>query len=299
MDFLYQILPSIFWHPWIFIPVFALCVFFATFLGFPIVYKKLEKRFVASKTEIKRYLDLMFSEVEDKKLTLLLILVSYGVGFVFFLLFFPNVIGGLIFGSVVVFIGSFIPLKYIESRYHKRCQRVVDQMVDGMTIMANGVKVGLSVTQAMERVVDNIKGPLSQEFSMVLNKVRLGMTVEEALNEMADRVPMADLQMFVTAVNILKETGGNMGETFETINITVRERQKVEKKIQALTAQGSMQGIIISCVPFALLAMFWIMDPDFVRPLFTTTMGLIALFIVMVLVAIGGVVIKKVITIKV
>ena len=82
------------------------------------------------------------------------------------------------------------------------------------------------------------------------------MAVEEALNEFGERIPRADVQMFVTSVNILKETGGNLAETFQTITTTVRERQKVEKKIQALTAQGTMQAVIISLVPFFLMGMF-------------------------------------------
>ncbi|MEL4382797.1 type II secretion system F family protein, partial [Shewanella algae] len=90
----------------------------------------------------------------------------------------------------------------------------------------------------MERVVENMKGPLPDEFGLVLNKIRFGMATEQSLVEFAERVPRPDVQMFVTAVNILKETGGNLAETFTTIVTTVRERQKVEKKIEALTAQG-------------------------------------------------------------
>ncbi len=105
--------------------------------------------------------------------------------------------------------------------------------------------------------------------------------------------------MFVTSVNILKETGGNMAETFQTITFTIRERQKIEKKIEALTAQGVMQGLIISCIPFILLVVFFVMDPAYIKPLFTTTPGIFALLIVLTLQIIGGLAIKKVVTIKV
>ena len=105
--------------------------------------------------------------------------------------------------------------------------------------------------------------------------------------------------MFVTAVNILQETGGNMAETFQTIVFVVRERQKVEKKIEALTAQGMAQGTIIIMVPFVLLIMFWAMDPNYISPLFTTTLGVIALLIMLVLQIIGGITMRKIIKIKV
>jgi tight adherence protein B len=290
---------DIFGQTWVTLSLFGVSVFIASLFGGPIVYNYMSQKTLNAKAEIDNLFDLMYTEIDDKKLLWTLILLSYGLGFVVFLLFWPNIMFGFFAGVAAVFAGIKVPVIYIKSMYEKRCGKVVEQMVDGMTIMANGVKAGLSVTQSMERVVQNIKGPLSQEFSMALNKIRLGMTIEDALNELADRVPRQDVQMLVTAINILKETGGNLGETFETINMVVRERQKVEKKIEAMTAQGSMQGIIISGVPFLLLGIFKVMDPKFIEPLFQTTMGMVALLAVFVLVVIGGFVIKKIVTIKV
>ncbi len=81
--------------------------------------------------------------------------------------------------------------------------------------------------------------------------------------------------MFVTSINILKETGGNLAETFQTIVIVIRERQKVEKKIQALTAQGLMHGVIVTLIPFLLMVVFFVVDPAFIKPMFNTTLGLV------------------------
>lgn len=172
-------------------------------------------------------------------------------------------------------------------------------MVDGTTILANGVKSGLSLNQAMNRVVKNLTNPISQEFQKVLDQNSLGQKLEEGLDDLAVRIPRPDVQMFVTAVNILNSTGGNMSETFQTINYTIRERQKVEKKIEALTAQGMMQGIIISLVPFVLLIMFYMFDPNYVKPLFTTTVGWIFVIVVLGLQVIGGLLIRKIVNIKV
>jgi tight adherence protein B len=172
-------------------------------------------------------------------------------------------------------------------------------MVDGLTIMANGIKSGLSVSQSMERVVDNLMPPISQEFGLVLSQVRLGQSLEEALNDLGERIPRPDVQMFVTSVNILKETGGNLAETFSTIVTVVRERQKVEKKIQAMTAQGLMQGMIVTMVPLVLLVVFLFVDPNYVKPMFTSTMGLILLMVMVGLQIIGGLVIRKIVKIDV
>lgn len=286
-------------NPWIIIPLVGLLVFSAAYVGAEPLVRLLTNLALSKKEQIIHQLDLIYVDVEERKITIFLLLCSYGLGAVVFLLFFPNLIAGTIFGVMISIIGIKAPPLIVNSLYESRCKKVVVQMVDGMTIMANGIKAGLSPAQSMERVTDNIKGPISQEFNLVLNKVRVGMTFEEALNEFGERVPLPDVQMFVTSVNILKETGGNLAETFETINFVIRERQKLEKKIEAMTAQGITQGVIISLVPFALLLLFWTMDPDFVKPLFSTTWGIIALCTVFSLQIIGGFMIKKIVTIKV
>ena len=108
--------------------------------------------------------------------------------------------------------------------------------------MCNSLKVGLSLPQAMDRVIKGYPGPLSKEFGLILNKTQLGMPVEEALTEMGERIKRPDIDMLVSAVNILKETGGNLAETFYVMADTLRERHKMDKKIKALTAQGPHAG---------------------------------------------------------
>jgi tight adherence protein B len=129
--------------------------------------------------------------------------------------------------------------------------------------------------------------------------MRIGRSMQDSLNDLGMRIPRPDVQMFVTAVNILQETGGNLAETFQTIVYTVRERQKVQKKIEALTAQGITQGVIITMVPFFMLGVFSIIDPKYVEPLFSTTLGLLALVAVLVLQVLGGLMIRKIVRIDV
>jgi tight adherence protein B len=259
----------------------------------------LEKRSLGSRDEIVRLLDLMFVEVDRKKITMGLLLMSFGLGSIVFLALLPNVWLGAILGCVVTVGGWSFPPLIVRGMFDRRSDLLVSQMVDGLTIMANGIKSGLSVTQSMERVVENLPNPISQEFGLVLSQIRLGRSVEEALVDFGERIPKADVQMFVTAINILKETGGNLAETFTTIVVTIRERQKIEKKIQAMTAQGLMQGIIISLVPILLILMFLMIDPTYVKPMFNTTFGLILLFMMFALQIIGGITIRKIVKIKV
>ncbi len=294
-----ELFTKIITHSLFIYPVVAIMVFFLTYKWSDKILSWLYKRSLGQKDEIVKYMELMFVDIDDRKLTISLISISLGLGLIFFILFWPNVILGFIVGGIFTLLGWTIPKFIFKALYEKRCNLFVNQMVDATTILANGVRAGLSVTQAMDRVANNLKNPIAQEFRLVLSQNQLGRPIEECLNELGERIPRQDLQMFVTAVNILKETGGNMAETFQTINFTIRERQKIEKKIEALTAQGVMQGVIISIVPFALLIMFYIADPNYIGPIFTTTLGWVALLIMIGLVATGGIFIKKIITIKV
>lgn len=299
MDMLVSMIGPYVQNTWVIIIATMICVFISAFFGWEYLIDFVKKTAWANKDEIKRKLDLIYVDVEDDKLSMFLIMASYGLGGVFFLIFLPNITAGLIMGAVATFAGLKVPMMVIDSLYQKRCEKVVDQMLDGMTIMANGTKAGNPPSVAMGRVIENIKGPLSQEFNLVKNKEHLGMSFEDALVEMSERVPMPDVQMFVMSVNILKETGGKIDQTFETINNVIRERQKLEKKISAMTAQGVSQGVIITAIPFALLAFFWFSDRKAVEPMFTTTTGLMILGAIFTLQIIGGLMIKKIVTIKV
>ncbi|MCM2282094.1 MAG: type II secretion system F family protein [Bdellovibrionaceae bacterium] len=286
-------------HPFVVIPAVSILVFVIVYLNVDRFLAFLSRRSLGQREEVIRLLELMFVDVDRKRVTQLMLAMSFGLGSLMFIALWPNLIPGIILGSAITVAGWSIPKNVVYSLWNKRCTKFVDQMVDGMTIMANGVKAGLSVQQSMERVVENMSNPMSQEFALVLSQMRLGRSLEEALNELGTRIPRPDVQMFVTSVNILQETGGNLAETFQTIVYTVRERQKIEKKIEALTAQGMMQGIIITLVPFFLLLVFFILDPAYVMPLFTTVLGVIALIIMLTLQVIGGVMIRKIVKINV
>lgn len=286
-------------HPFLLYPLIGILAFFLTYLWSDKVLNWLYSKSIGQKDEIIKYMELMFIDVNEKKLTWSLLLISLGMGALFFILFWPNLILGGMFGGVFTILGWTVPKFIFKNLYEKRCNTFVNQMVDATTILANGVKAGLSVNQAMDRVASNLKNPISQEFRLVLSQNQLGRPIEEALNELAERVPRPDVQMFVTSVNILKETGGNMAETFQTINYTIRERQKIEKKIEAMTAQGVMQGVIISLVPSVLMIGFYFMDPAYVKPMFTTTLGWVFISVIIGLQLVGGFMIKKIITIKV
>lgn len=284
---------------WFIIPVVSILVFVIAYMWSDRIVMWLHDRSLGQREEVLRLMGLMFVDTDVSKVTKMMMASSFGLGALFFVMLWPNLIVGILVGSVVTIAMWSVPRFIMSALWEKRCGRFVDQMVDGMTLMANGVKSGLSVQQCMERIQENLPNPISQEFGLVLSQMRLGRGMAEALNELGTRIPRPDVQMFVTSVNILSETGGNMAETFQTITYTIRERQKIEKKIEAMTAQGITQGIIITLIPFALLVVFLVIDPTYVAPLFNTTLGIIALVVMLALQTIGGLMIRKVVKINV
>lgn len=290
---------SFLFNEWIMIPAFGLCVFTIVILWAEKAITWLHKRSLGQRDEVIRILRLMGNDVNEKRVTILILLMSFGLGALVFLAMWPSVLPGAIFGAAITVAGWQLPLLIVRLLYEQRCTKFVDQMVDGVTIMANGIKAGSNPQESMKRVVEIMGNPISQEFSQVLYQMQVGDSFESALNDLGNRIPRPDVQMLVTSINILKETGGNLAETFQTIVMVIRERQKVEKKIQALTAQGLMQGIIVTMIPFILMAVFLVVDPVFIKPMFNTTLGLVLLFAMLSLQIIGGVVIKKLVTIKV
>lgn len=244
-------------------------------------------------------LALMFIEVSPSTVLLALFAASFGLGVVVFLALLPQVFPAFLLGAIVMIVGWKAPRPIIDWMYRRRVKTFTLQMIDGLSLMSNGMKSGLSVVQSMGLVVQELPDPIRQEFNLVLSENKLGVSIEEAFNNLAKRIQSDDVEMFVTSVNILKETGGNLAETFDTITTTIRERIKLEQKIDAMTAMGRMQGMILLAVPGVLGAFIYTSDPDFMKPLFTTTFGWIILLVVVGLEILAYVTISRIVKIDV
>ncbi len=244
-------------------------------------------------------LDIMFITVNRQKAvrfyaSYLIILFALGMFFLY-----PSSGAGAVFGTIFVLLGWKFPRGIIGIIFKRRVTRFVVQMVDGLSLMSNAMRSGLNVNQALQLVQEELPNPISQEFGLVLSQNKLGMSMEAALSNLAVRMPHDDIEMFTTSINILKETGGNLAETFDNIAYTIRERIKVESKIAAMVSQGVMQGVIVVIMPFALGAILYTIDPERIRPMFTTIPGWILLSIMMSLQAVGAFAIWKIVKVRV
>ncbi|MFL5812394.1 MAG: type II secretion system F family protein [Bdellovibrionia bacterium] len=244
-------------------------------------------------------LQMMFIDIPAHKILMGLFGMSFGLGSIVFLAFLPHLLPGFIFGTVATVIGWKAPKPLVDWYYRRRVKKFVVQMIDALALMSNGMKSGLSVVQALGMVSEEMPNPIKQEFNEVLRQNKIGVPLEEAFTSLGNRIKSDDVEMFVTSVNILKETGGNLAETFDTIVTTIRERIKIESKIEAMTTIGFYQGIFVMAIPPVLGTVFYTSDPEFMQPLFTTAIGWVIVAAIFLLEAIGFFVIMKVIKIDV
>jgi tight adherence protein B len=209
------------------------------------------------------------------------------------------VIGVLVIGPFGLPTGYSLPRFIVKQMWQARIDKFEDQMLDALAFMSNGLKSGLSLLQTMDMVREELPNPISEEFGLTLNEQRLGVPLEEALLGLEKRVGTEDVQIVVTSINILRQSGGNLAETFDTVAHTIRERKKVQGKVKSLTAQGVSQGVIIVCMPFVLAFALWTIDPVLISRLWTTALGWVMIFFMLTLQTIGGLMIRKIVKVEV
>ncbi len=265
------------------------------------IFEWVEQQTYGTRTYIMEKLEFLFIEIPQDRLTYILLGSSVGVGAFVFLLM--GILGswiiGIILGGILAFIGFKAPRIIVNYLVEKRIKTYSSQMVDALQLLSNGIRAGLSVPQALGMIVDEMPAPISQEFNIILQQNRIGMPLEECFENLTKRVPTEDNDMFVSSVNILRETGGNLAETFDTIVDVIRERVRLQQKIDTFTAQGMFQGMVIGAMPYALGLIYYLQDPASMTPLFTTIIGFIMLFFAVLFDLAGIYVIMKIVKIKI
>jgi tight adherence protein B len=221
--------------------------------------------------------ELIHVEIEPINVTYILIILIFGPSVLAMsgLLLIGNVGLAVFAGFSLAFVGWKIPRPFMDSLVEKRVKAYKSQMVDALQLLSNGLRAGLSLPQSLGMVVDELPVPVSQEYNTILQQTKIGVPLEEAFENLVKRIPTQDNDMFVSAIGILKETGGNLSEVFDTIADVIRERVRLQQKIDTYVAQGKFQGITIFCMPFALGAVFAMSDPASMAPMFNTVLGLI------------------------
>jgi len=181
----------------------------------------------------------------------------------------PGLASGVVLPVVVI--------KGVQISRNRRQLQLGRQVGEVMALMANSLRSGYSLLQALETVSWDVPEPMQGELRQVLKETAVSIDAETALRSLVERNHCADLELMVTAILIQRQVGGNLAEVLDNIGATVRERTRIAGEVRTLTAQGRMSGFIIGGLPFALGAVLMVINPDYVRVLFTHGVGRIIL----------------------
>src|SRR5688572_8504114 len=195
--------------------------------------------------------------------------------------------------------GFFLPRLWLKHKQKQRRKKFDAQLVDAIQLLASTLKSGYSFLQGMEAISRELPAPVSEEFDLLVKEIGVGARADEALLRLIERVRSQDLELVVTAIMIQRTVGGELAGILENISRTVRERQKILRDVQTLTAQQRWSGYIIGALPIFLLGVINFANPGYSGELFFTTHGRIMLGVATVTELIGFVMIRKIIAIDV
>ena len=207
--------------------------------------------------------------------------------------------GGVLLAALAAVAGFFSPSLLVRFYRRRRLLRFNAQLADGLQQMANALRAGFTLQQAIDQAGREGNVPLRQELGLLIKEVKLGLPLDDAMAAMAKRVGSEELDLMATSTAIARQLGGNLAELFESIAATIRERFRLEGRIAALTSQGKLQGLIVAalslCVGFFLDAY----RPDLIAPMFETAYGYVLVGAIVLLQGTGFVLIRRIVTIDV
>jgi tight adherence protein B len=187
----------------------------------------------------------------------------------------------------------------INHRVERQRRLFAEQLPDNLQVIASAMRAGHSFSGALNVVVEEAPEPTRSELDRVIADERLGVPVEEALHVVVRRMANRDLEQVALVAALQRETGGNTAEVLDRVTETVRERAALRRMVMTLTAQGRLSRWVVSALPVVLLGVITLINPDYVRPLYTTGFGHVVLTVAAVMVVAGSLVIKRIVDIKV
>jgi tight adherence protein B len=205
----------------------------------------------------------------------------------------------LLFAALVVVLGTVGPLLWLSVLASRRQAKFDEQLPSTLQLVSGALQAGHSLQQAVDTVVHEAADPIAAEFQRVLTEARLGRPLEEAFEAMAKRTKSIDFEWTVMAIRLQRQVGGNLAEVLSTVSQTIRDRYALKRQIKALSAEGRLSSVILSVLPVLLFAGLLLLNPVFLRPLYTTTVGITMMAGAAVLMIIGVFWLKKITEIKV
>jgi tight adherence protein B len=214
-------------------------------------------------------------------------------------------VGTLAAGLTIVFcvttavaVGS-APFLVAQYKRQQRFARFEEQFPDAMELLSRAVRAGHAFTTAFSLIAEEMANPVAEEFRATYQQQNLGLPLRDALQNMAARMPLPDVKIFIAALEIQRDSGGNLGEILNNLAMVVRERFKILREVRVLTAEGRLSMYVLTAMPFIVLGLLYLTNPGYIAPLFIDPIGLRALWAAAIMQFIGYLIIRKMVRIKV
>ena len=176
--------------------------------------------------------------------------------------------GSLVLGIVLALVGAAVPMLYIQFKRQQRLEMLRSQLPDCFDLMGRILRAGQTISQAMHAVSQEFKPPLATEFSYCYEQQNLGLSAEIALRDLARRTGLLEIKIFVLAMLVHRQTGGNLTELLDKLSDIVRDRYRLRGKIKSLTSEGRLQGVILMALPVGVYGMLLLINRPYAIKLF-------------------------------
>jgi len=205
-------------------------------------------------------------------------------------------LAGILTGNFVLFllftaaggvVGLKAPMMILDIMKQRRGKNIDAQLIDALILLSNSLKSGMDIVQGFEMVGQDLQPPISEEFLLVIKNYQLGTSFEHALEGMEERVSSRLLAYMIKAIVIQRQVGGNLTKIFERIVDNIREESKLEEKTNALTAQQRIQSMVVGIMPWILVGMMFMFQPETMTKFYTSVVGMIVLVFCIFWIAIG------------
>jgi tight adherence protein B len=190
------------------------------------------------------------------------------------------------------------PLLYVHYMRSQRLAKLERQLPDALDLLTRALRAGHAFSSALKMAGEEMPQPIAGEFSTVHDEVNFGVSLQQALDHLSERVPLTDLRYFVVAILIQRDSGGNLTEILTNLSRLIRERLKLMGKVRVLSSEGRLSAWILGLMPFALAGIMYLVNPEFMKPLWTDPMGIVIIKYTLTLMVIGVVIMRKIIKIR-
>jgi len=192
-----------------------------------------------------------------------------------------------------------IPWVVVARRRSRRLRRFEEQLPEALDLIGRALRAGHAFPIAMQMVATEAAEPIASEFQAAFDEINFGVPMSDALMSMAARMPSMDLRFFVVSVLLQRETGGNLAELLDNLSAIVRERFKLLGRVRVLSAEGKLSAYILVALPFFTAGAIFTVAPTFMEILWTDPMGLRMVFAMVAMMAVGIVVMWRIVKIRV